>query len=108
MKQKFPENAKEVKFFTKKWQAIARPDFPSILPVKSDRFFACKSVPIHEISPSHVLKDFFLLLNLVMKDTFIIKSDDVTNGRRSMVSSRLLLASVEVSGLNPLNLLLTN
>ena len=43
--------------------------FPLILPVKSDRFFACNSGPIHEISLSveHFLRDFFLLHELVIQ-----------------------------------------
>ena len=41
---------KKVKFFNMKLQAVRRPDFPLILPVKSGRFFAWKSDPIYEIS----------------------------------------------------------
>ena len=65
---------KKVKFFNK-WQVVGRPDFPSISPVKSDRFFACKSGPIHKSSLSfgHFLKDFFPLLELGTKDIFCHK-----------------------------------
>ena len=65
---------KKVKFFNKKWQVAARPDFPSILPVKSDRVFGYKSGPIHEISSfGYLFKDFFFLLGLVIKDIFYHK-----------------------------------
>ena len=71
------ETLKKVKFFNKKWHMVARPDFPSILPVKSDRFFACKSGPIHEINVlGTFLKGFFLvLLELVSKDIIYHKKD---------------------------------
>ena len=39
---------KKVKFFNKKWQVNKY--CPLILPVKSERFFACYSGPIHETS----------------------------------------------------------
>ena len=41
---------KKVNLFNKKWQVVGRPDFLSSLPVKSDRFFACNSDSIYEIS----------------------------------------------------------
>ena len=43
----FQKTLKKVKFFNKKWQVVGKPDFPLILPVKSDRFSVCKSGPIH-------------------------------------------------------------
>ena len=46
---KVSQKTLKLKFFNKKWQVAGRRDFPSILPVKSDRFFTCKFGPIHEI-----------------------------------------------------------
>ena len=84
----------KVKFFNKKWQVEGRPDFPLILPVKSDRFFTCKSGSIHESSLIWALKKIYsFCLSWVQKTFFIIKRDDVTNGRRTVV----LLRAVEVS-----------
>ena len=44
----------KVKFLNKKWKVVGGPDFPLIFPVKSDRFFACKSNLIYKISLSHL------------------------------------------------------
>ena len=55
---------------------VGRPDFPSILPVKSDRFFPSNFGPVHENLKTFIwelLKDFFLLFELVTKTYFIIK-----------------------------------
>ena len=71
---------------------VGGPDFPSILPVKSDRFVNLAQFA-RALSFGHFLKDFFFLLLLGTKMTFIIKRDDVTNGRRTVVPSR----AVEVS-----------
>ena len=43
--RKVSQKALKVKFFNNKWQVAGRPDFSLILPVKSDRFFACKIWP---------------------------------------------------------------
>ena len=71
------ELLKKVKFFNKKWQVVhvGRPDFPLILPVKSDRFFTFKSGPIHKraLPFGHFLEGFFLLLELGTKDIFYHK-----------------------------------
>ena len=76
---------KKVTFFDKKWQVVGRPDSPLILPVKSKRFFA------RALSFGHFLKDFFLLFELGTKDNFnIIERDEVTNGRRTVVPSRVV------------------
>ena len=72
----FPENAEEGEFFLNmKWQVVGRSDFPSILSVKSDRFFTCNSDPIHKTS-------------LIW--AFDINRDVVTNGRKTLVPSRRL------------------
>ena len=38
------QTLKKAKLFNKRWQVVGRPDFSLILPVKTDRFFACKSI----------------------------------------------------------------
>ena len=79
----------KVKFFTKKWQVVGRSDFPSNLPVKSNRFLACKSCPIHGSF-------------LIWAHFFIVERDDVTNGRRTVVPSRAVSGGSSVNGLKEL------
>ena len=81
---------------------VERPDFPSILPVKSDRFFACKS-RANKISLIWALlkKMSSFCLSKVQKTSFIMnKRDDVTNGRRTAVPSRAVSGGLGVNGLN--------
>ena len=53
---------------------VERPDFPLILPVKSDRFLHVSLAQfMRSLSFGHFLKAFFLLRELVLKDIFYHK-----------------------------------
>ena len=89
---------KKVKFFNK-WQVVARPNFPQLCQSNLIGFLHVNLAQFtRSLSFGHFLKDFFHLLELVMKNIFI-KRNDVTNGRRSMVRSWPVLSGVGVNGL---------
>ena len=73
---------------------VARSDFPSLGFSRVNLAQFTRSLSLR-----HFLKDFFLLLEIVTKDIIYHKRDDVTNRRRSVVSSRPVLAGVGVNGL---------
>ena len=68
---------KKVKFFNKKWQVVARPEFPSICKSNLIGFLHVNLAQfMRSLSFGHFLKDFFLLLESVMKEIIYRKRNE--------------------------------